>query len=77
MIFWAVSVGVLYLGAFLTGLRPGRWLGSRLLPIAAAGLLVAVIQYLPLWWVLGLGALVLLSAWLLACIFVVAKTRDY
>ncbi|MEN6558009.1 MAG: hypothetical protein ABFC54_07500 [Thermoguttaceae bacterium] len=27
-----------YLGAFLTGIRPGRWIGSRLLPVVAVAL---------------------------------------
>ncbi len=72
-----VSVLVMYLAAFLTGLRPGRWLGSRLLPIAAAGLLVVVIQSLPHWWILGVGALALLAAWLLACIEFVVRARDF
>ena len=31
---WGV-IAVVYLAAFLAGLRPGRWFGTRLLPLAA------------------------------------------
>jgi hypothetical protein len=37
----------LYLGAFLTGIRPGRWFGTRLLPAAAVALLLTLIYALP------------------------------
>jgi len=31
-----IQMPLLYAGAFLSGLRPGRWFGSRLLPLACA-----------------------------------------
>ena len=34
---WAV-IALLYPAAFFTGIRPARWLGTRLLPLFAAGL---------------------------------------
>ena len=80
--YWLVWFGMtlLYLGAFLTGLRPGRWYGSRLLPLVAAGPAVfsvvtsAVVGghvLLPLLIVLVAGT------WLIATIFFVARVRDY
>jgi hypothetical protein len=66
-----------YLGAFLVGARPARWFGSRLLPLAGAGLLVGLIQFLPWWWLLGVLAILLLDAWLVASILYVTKTRDF
>jgi len=73
---WLTMPGV-YLAAFLTGLRPGRWIGSRLTPLAGAGLLLILLQALPWWWLLGLTAVVLLDAWLIWDILYVAQTRDY
>jgi len=72
-----LSMTPVYLGAFLTGLRPARWFGSRLLPLAAAALLAGVIQTLPCWWLLGILAVILLDAWLIATILFVAEARDY
>jgi ABC-type transport system involved in multi-copper enzyme maturation permease subunit len=72
-----ISVTVVYFAAFLSGIRPGRWFGTRLMPLVGAGLLVVLIQFVPHWWVFGLGAVLLLDAWLVATILVVAHTRDY
>lgn len=51
---WSAWFGIatIYLGAFLSGLRPAAWLGTRLAPLAAAGGVLAVAY-----------ALVLLTAW--------------
>jgi hypothetical protein len=68
---------ILYLGSFLSGIRPARWIGTRLAPLAASGLLVGLIQLIPWWWVLGLAAVVLAVAVLTANILFVARTRDY
>ena len=72
-----LSMTPLYFAAFLVGMRPARWFGSRLLPLAGAGFLVGVIQALPWWWLLGAPAILLLDAWLIVSIFDVARTRDY
>jgi hypothetical protein len=81
MTAWAwqlvAATPLLYLGAFLSGLRPGRLLGSRLFPAAGAFLLFTLAQAPvgPEWLRL---ALVLLSEALLAAMIVyVGDTRDY
>jgi hypothetical protein len=72
-----VSIATLYFGAFLAGMRRARWFGSRLFPLAAAALLIGVIQIAPWWWLVGLGSLLLLNIWLVVNILYVARTRDY
>lgn len=72
-----VSLTAVYLGAFLSAIRPGRWIGTRLLPLAAAGALAWRIQALPLWWVWGLGAVAVMNVVLTANILFVARNRDY
>jgi hypothetical protein len=66
-----------YFGAFLSGIRPGKWIGTRLFPLAAAGALAWCIGRLPSWWVLGLGAVVVLDVVLTVNILFVARNRDY
>jgi len=70
---------VLYLGTFLTGLRPTRWVGTRLLPMVA-GFGTALFCVIPTsWWSVELPtALVLIvNILLVAVILYVARTRDY
>lgn len=76
---WKVwgTITALYLGAFLSGIRPARWFGTRLLPLAAAGVLVAGISVLPWWPISGLPALALLGVVLVSSILFVARTRDF
>ena len=31
-----LAVGLVYLGAFLSGIRPAAWWGTRLMPLAGA-----------------------------------------
>jgi len=72
-----LSLTAVYFSAFLTGIRPARWFGSRLFPLVAAGVLVSLVQLLPWWWLLGLGAVLLLDAWVIVSILYVARTRDF
>ncbi|HUY35569.1 MAG TPA: hypothetical protein VMV69_22690 [Pirellulales bacterium] len=77
---WEVLFGLtaLYLAAFLSGLRPGHWFGTRLLPLAAAAVLVTLIELLPGPPVaVRLAVLVLLDAALVSSILFVSRTRDY
>jgi ABC-type transport system involved in multi-copper enzyme maturation permease subunit len=74
---WA-SLPLLYLGAFLSGLRPAHWFGTRLLPLVGA--IVAAMMYhafgsLP--WGLGFVYLALMYGLLLVAIRFVGDTRDY
>jgi len=72
-----VLMTALYLGAFLTGLRPARWFGSRLLPLVGAAALIFFMQWIPWWWLLGVAALLALDVGLVACVLYVAGARDY
>jgi hypothetical protein len=81
---WTVWFGftLLYLGAFLAGIRPGRWYRSRILPLAAAGLVLFVVEVgafalclnESLWPCLAIFAF---DAWMIAVILFVVRTRDY
>ena len=46
---WRFCLGMplIYLGAFLSGLRPGRWYGTRLLPLAGAGAITGLLLLIP------------------------------
>ena len=72
-------IAIVYPAAFLTGLRPARWFGTRLLPLAAAGPLAVApalfsLVHLEL---LGIPAYLLVAACLVALIYCVARTRDF
>jgi hypothetical protein len=73
---WSVwlSMTAVYLGALLSGIRPAAWTGTRLAPLAAAGV-VAVLVSLPM----GLGWLALAAgdALLVAALLRVVTTRDF
>ena len=78
-VFW-FGMSLLYLGAFLSGLRPGRWHGSRLLPLAASGFAAFIVLLSALVFgkvLLPLLLVLLAGAWIIAMIFLVARTRDY
>ena len=68
---------ILYLGAFLAGLRPGRWHGTRLLPLVAVVAPTALCTFNPLPWAIGALVVLLLDALLVANILFVARTRDF
>lgn len=72
-----LSMIVLYLAAFLSGMRPARWFGTRLLPLAAASVAVAVLQFIPWWWIFGLALLAVAAALAVRLILFVSETRDY
>ncbi len=66
---------LIYLGAFASGIRPARWIGSRLLPLLAV-LLPAVYLYNTSW-LAGLPVLVFVSAAFISDILLEAGTRDF
>ena len=41
---WGV-IAIVYLAAFLAGIRPARWFGTRLLPLAAGGVLALLLMF--------------------------------
>ena len=71
-----LTLPVLYLAAFLTGIRPGRWVGTRLAPLASGVLPAIGIGVIPWWWA-TLICSVVLSILLIVSIQYVAATRDY
>jgi hypothetical protein len=78
-IAWKVWIATptVYLGAFLAGIRPGRWHGTRLLPLPTAGVSALLIPLLPCWLATGLPAVVILDVLLVTNILFVAQTRDF
>jgi len=79
---WAVwwLMLALYLGAFLSGIRPARWFGSRLFPLAAVGFavfLATAIGTNTVWGLLPCTIALLVDAWLVVMIFFAARTRDF
>jgi hypothetical protein len=68
---------IFYLAAFLTGIRPVRWLGTRTLPLAATALPAMTLLGTPWIWLLVVPTLLLTYALLVANICFVARTRDY
>ena len=54
--FWQqwLTIPILYLAAFQTGLLDARWYGTRLLPVVAAGALCVLLAIVPHWWFIGL-----------------------
>jgi len=67
----------IYLAACLSGLRPARWTGSRLLPLIP-GLLAMAWVYITVWWpVFGWVAVFVLDAVYIVAILETARSRDY
>ncbi len=77
--FTCLALPTLYLGAMLSGLRPARWLGTRLLPLVGTFifLMLTVGCYSELSRPLGLLGLLILDIVLLRLILATAKQRDY
>lgn len=73
---WLMIV-LLYFGAFASGIRPARWIGSRLFPLASAFVPIVGYYALPYWWITGLPVLAVTSAWLIGDSLFAAHTRDY
>jgi hypothetical protein len=74
---WACQMPILYLGAFLSGLRPGRWFGSRLFPLAGAVAAMTVCQMLSGWWWAELLASLATMGCFVNVILYVGRTRDF
>jgi hypothetical protein len=81
MTLWAwqlcLTMPLIYLGAFLSGLRPGRVFGSRFWPLAAGPLVLVLIQ---VYWpgpAAAVAAALVAQVVFLYVILHVAATRDY
>ena len=75
-----LAIPILYLGVYLSVIRPGRWFGSRLLPLVTAAFLAFAAIMLAgrvetFLWPLLIALAV--DAWLIAMILFVVRTRDY
>lgn len=72
-----LAVPLMYVGAFLSGLRPGWWFGSRLLPLVTALVCLVLVAEVPWQWpVRGVAVLAAYAA-LVTNVCFVARTRDY
>jgi hypothetical protein len=70
-----LAVSLVYLGAFLSGIRPAAWLGTRLAPLAAAALMMSALLAAPVW--LAGPAATICAAVFTVLILHVAATRDF
>jgi len=75
---WKICLALpaVYLGAMLSGIRPARWFGSRLFPLAGACVLAFLIGMTLSFW-LGVGMFLALDAVLIVLILKSAEQRDY
>jgi hypothetical protein len=67
---------VVYLGAFLSGVRPGNWFGSRLVPLVAAIFIAIAAASLPFVWLTAIIVVVSIVAFTTG-IFYCIDRRDY
>lgn len=71
-----IAMPPVYLAAFLAGIRPGRWFGSRLVPLAAGIVFAVGAAHVPWLWLSALIS-VAASALLLVGVFYYVCQRDY
>jgi hypothetical protein len=71
-----IALPPIYLGAFLAGIRPGRWFGSRLVPLVAGMLVAAAAANMPWFWTSAAFSLVGSGLFVVA-IFYYVQSRDY
>jgi hypothetical protein len=71
-----LSLTLLYLGAFFSGIRPARWFGTRLAPLAATLALVPFADSMPWWW-LWLAIVIVVGAVALVSIMRQVRQRDF
>jgi len=70
-----LAMTAVYFGAFLAGIRPANWFGSKLAPLVAAGALLIPVMSLPT--AAGLPILLVGDALLVWLILYVAQNRDF
>jgi hypothetical protein len=71
-----IAFPLLYLGACLSGVRPARWFGTRLVPLVAAVFLAMAAANMPFIWLTVLIVALSVVAFLIA-IFYYVRERDY
>lgn len=74
-IHW-IALPPVYLGAFLSGIRPARWFGSRLAPLMAAIGAALLASYMPWFWA-ALALSLAVTVVFLVTIFYYVQQRDY
>jgi ABC-type transport system involved in multi-copper enzyme maturation permease subunit len=67
---------LVYLAAFFSGIRPGRWFGTRLAPLAAVILILTILVNVPFWWLFW-PVLIIGYTMVLTSIDYYTQTRDY
>ena len=72
-----VTMPLVYLGAFASGIRPARWFGSRLFPLVVVAMPSYLLQFLPHWSLIALPVLLLATAAMISNILLEADTRDF
>lgn len=70
-------VPVVYLGAFLTGVRRANWLFSRLMPLGGVLMCWFLMLYLPNWWIIAPLVTAGFGALLVSLIYHMASARDF
>ena len=73
---WSI-LPLAYLGAFASGIRPARWIGSRLLPLLSVAIPAVYSYAIPHWWLFAFPVLVVVAATLVSGILWVVATRDF
>jgi hypothetical protein len=75
---WIRWVGILpvYIGAFLSGIRPARWFGTRLIPLLAGVGATVVANMMPWFWASATISIIA-TAFGLVSIFYYVRARDY
>ena len=71
-----IAVPPVYFGAFLSGLRPAHWFGSRLVPLLASFAAAGAAAAMPWFWLSALFSAVT-SLFFIVAIFHYAKHRDF
>ena len=72
-----VIAPVIYLAAFLSGVRPARWWGTRLLPLVGGGVLYMILANVDWWWPVGFPLGIASVALFVAGIDYAVRVRDY
>ncbi len=72
----ALVLPLVYLGAFLSGLRPARWFGTRLAPLVSAIVWAFLMFFAPFWW-LTLPSVIVGYVCALVATTYFAQSRDY